>query len=220
MNNNFAMVSGVIEDDLVFSHECHETNFYETKLAVSRLSGVKDYVPIIISENLCYALEKGTFVEVFGQVRTHNRMGEDGRSHLDVYVFAKSVKVYVDEDNVNHSNDNFIELEGYVVKEPIYRQTPSGKSITDILIAVNRGYKNSDYIPCIVWGIVAENASQFIKVGDEIVLKGRFQSRVYWKKNIEDPENGEFKVAYEISCSELSEEMEAVFSETSGTESI
>jgi len=187
---------GEIVSDAVFSHEVYGENFYEFDVQVKRLSGQGDILPITISERLIEGggLKAGENVCAIGQFRSYNKL-VDGKSKLMLTVFVREL--------VNESiskNPNNIVLSGYICKPPIYRTTPFNREIADILVAVNRAYNKSDYIPCIAWG---RNA-RFVKnlaIGEKIAVSGRIQSREYQKKLSET----EFKVmtAYEVSISKL-----------------
>lgn len=201
---NKVFVSGRIEAEFDFSHEVLWEKFYRTRVRVERLSGTEDLVPIVVSdlligrERMKTSLE-GKWVEVAGQFRSYNKLGEDGRRHLDLFLFVTAINIYDDEDELEEvTNANLIYLDGYLCKPPVFRKTPLGRQITDLLIAVNRPYGKSDYIPCIAWGRVAQWASEF-EVGNRVKLYGRVQSREYFKRFSKDSEAREYKDAYEIS---------------------
>lgn len=164
---NKVFVSGRIEAEFDFSHEVLWEKFYRTRVRVERLSGTEDLVPIVVSdlligrERMKTSLE-GKWVEVAGQFRSYNKLGEDGRKHLDLFLFVTAINIYDDEDELEEvTNANLIYLDGYLCKPPVFRKTPLGRQITDLFIAVNRPYGKSDYIPCIAWGRVAQWASEF-----------------------------------------------------------
>lgn len=143
--------------------------------------------------------QTGKWVEVAGQFRSYNTAGEDGRKHLDLFLFVTAIRIYEDKEELEETtNANLIYLDGYLCKPPVFRQTPLGRQITDLLIAVNRPYGKSDYIPCIAWGRVAQWASEF-EIGNRVRLYGRVQSREYFKRNLPGSEAGVYKEAYEIS---------------------
>lgn len=201
---NKVFVSGRIEAEFDFSHEVLWEKFYRTRVRVERLSGTEDLVPIVVSdlligrERMKTSLE-GKWVEVAGQFRSYNKLGEDDRKHLDLFLFVTAINIYDDEDELEEvTNANLIYLDGYLCKPPVFRKTTLGRQITDLLIAVNRPYGKSDYIPCIAWGRVAQWASEF-EVGNRVKLYGRVQSREYFKRFSKDSEAGEYKDAYEIS---------------------
>ena len=201
---NKVFVSGRIEAEFDFSHEVLWEKFYRTRVRVERLSGTEDLVPIVVSdlligrERMKTSLE-GKWVEVAGQFRSYNKLGEDGRKHLDLFLFVTAINIYDDEDELEEvTNANLIYLDGYLCKPPVFRKIPLGRQITDLFIAVNRPYGKSDYIPCIAWGRVAQWASEF-EVGNRVKLYGRVQSREYFKRFSKDTEAGEYRDAYEIS---------------------
>ena len=151
---NKVFVSGRIEAEFDFSHEVLWEKFYRTRVRVERLSGTEDLVPIVVSdlligrERMKTSLE-GKWVEVAGQFRSYNKLGEDGRKHLDLFLFVTAINIYDDEDELEEvTNANLIYLDGYLCKPPVFRKTPLGRQITDLFIAVNRPYGKSDYIPC------------------------------------------------------------------------
>ena len=201
---NKVFVSGRIEAEFEYSHEVMWEKFYRTRVRVERLSGTEDLVPIVVSdlligrERMKKSLE-GKWVEVAGQFRSHNKEGSDGREHLELFLFVTAINIYENEDELEEiTNANLIFLDGYLCKPPIFRKTPLGRLITDLMIAVNRPYGKSDYIPCIAWGRVAQWASE-LEVGNRVQLYGRVQSREYFKRYSKDSEAGEFREAYEIS---------------------
>ena len=201
---NKVFISGRIEAEFEYSHEVMREKFYRTRVIVKRLSGTEDFVPIVVSDLLIGRermknLLKGKWVEVAGQFRSYNKKGEDGRNHLELFLFATAINIYEDEGELEETtNANLVYLEGYLCKQPVFRNTPSGRYITDLLIAVNRPYKKSDYIPCIAWGRVAQWVSE-LEIGNRIKLYGRVQSREYFKRYSPNSEAGEFREAYEIS---------------------
>ncbi len=196
MENNIVSLSGKICETPVFSHQVFGEGFYETKMEIERLSTQKDVIPVTISERLIQEvdLEKGDYLTLEGQFRSYNKI-IDGKSKLMLTVFVRECT-----DNPGQENENTIELTGYVCKPPVYRTTPFKREIADVLIAVNRAYNKSDYIPCIAWGRNARFASR-LEVGDKVELVGRIQSREY-QKVLEDGET-EVRVAYEISVSRI-----------------
>lgn len=204
--SNKAWAIGTIEEEFQYEYENNWEKFYTTRIKVTRLSGVVDYVPILVSDFLLGSLVnkkmKGKFVEVGGQFRSYNKQEEYGRSHLILNLFVRAINVYDDEADLEETDGNLIYLDGYICKPPVYRTTPSGREIADLLIAVNRQYGKSDYIPCIAWGRVARYASS-LEVGNEIEMYGRMQSREYFKRFFKDSEEGEYRTAYEISIKRL-----------------
>lgn len=194
--NNRVYIFGEIVSDATFSHEVYGEGFYEFFVRVMRLSGQADILPVTLSERLIQdgMLCKGKTICALGQFRSYNKI-EGGRSRLMLTVFIRELL-----DALPDKNPNSILLSGYICKPPVYRTTPFNREIADILIAVNRAYNKSDYIPCIAWG---RNA-RFVKnltVGDKIAISGRIQSREYQKKLSEE----EIRVmtAYEVSVSKL-----------------
>ena len=172
-------------------------------VAVNRLSNFADYIPVMVSERLLDVSKdwKGQYISVVGQFRSYNRH-EEKKNRLVLSVFARELSLVQEVDEDVKSNQIF--LDGYICKEPIYRKTPLGREIADLLIAVNRSYGKSDYIPCICWGRNARFASTF-EVGTHVQIQGRIQSREYVKK-INELET-EKRIAYEVSVSKI-EQME------------
>lgn len=195
MQNNVAHLSGQIASELEFSHEIMDEKFYDFTIAVQRLSGQKDFVPVTVSERIIGEnnFEIGNLIGLIGQFRSYNKIVEN-HSKLVLKVFVRELCDY------DEQLPNSIEIEGYVCKPPIYRTTPFKREICDLLVAVNRAYNKSDYIPAIAWGRNARFASTF-SVGDKVRLVGRIQSRPY-QKQLESGEVEE-RVAYEVSVSAL-----------------
>ena len=201
--NNYLVLIGKIISDKTFSHEIYGESFYLFNLEVPRLSGNEDVIPITISERLIanFDLGIGKKIVVEGQFRSYNSY-ENERNRLVLTVFAKDVMEY-NEENQEESKErvsNEVTLNGYICKKPIYRQTPFGREIADLLLAVNRAYNKSDYIPCIAWGRNARFCEN-MEIGTEVKIVGRVQSRMYEKKF----EDGtiEQRVAYEVSIGSL-----------------
>lgn len=201
-DTNIVNLKGRIENNLEFSHEIFGEKFYTTKIKINRLSESYDVLPITVSERLLEEvnLEEDKLVKVTGQLRSYNK-NIDNKNRLVLTIFVRDMQIE-DEDNKDPNN---IFLDGYVCKEPVYRKTPLGREITDLLVAINRPYNKSDYIPSIVWGRNAKFAKS-LKVGDRIQMWGRVQSREYEKKY----QNGESvkKVAYEVSISKIKKMLE------------
>ena len=199
IDNNQASLSGRIVSPFRFSHEVFGEGFYLFDLSVGRLSESCDVIPVMTSERLLNIHENqiGKFAEINGQFRSYNYHSEN-KNRLLLSVFAREIMLADDEPEVTKPNSIF--LDGYVCKKPIYRKTPLGREIADLLLAVNRPYGKSDYIPCICWGRNARFADSFA-VGGHIQLWGRIQSREYQKKLSET--EIEKRVAYEISVSKL-----------------
>ena len=200
LENNKVFLVGMVRSNPVFSHEIYGEGFYTLMLEVERLSKNFDIIPITVSERLLSNnFDVGKKVAIKGQFRSYNK-SENGKSHLFLTVFVREV-MDVDES----MNPNIIELTGFVCKEPVYRTTPFKREICDLLLAVNRAYNKSDYLPCIAWG---RNA-RFIKnidIGKRVNIIGRIQSREYQKKN--DKDEITTKTAYEISISKIRVENE------------
>lgn len=197
--NNHLTLKGKVVTEKKVSHEIYGETFYIFNLEVVRLSTSTDIIPITVSERLITDLELtiGKEVYVEGQFRSYNNY-ENEKNKLILTVFAKEIRETSEEDAEASSNE--VELVGYVCKKPIYRQTPFGREIADVLLAVNRAYNKSDYIPCIAWGRNARFC-QNIEVGTEVKLIGRVQSRTYEKK-FEDGTT-ETRIAYEVSVSSM-----------------
>ena len=194
--NNKVFISGEIVTDAEFSHEVYGEGFYEMNVLVKRLSGQGDILPVTVSERLISdgALKVGVTINALGQFRSYNKL-VDGKSKLMLTVFVRELL-----DDINIKNPNSIVLTGYICKEPIYRTTPFNREIADVLIAVNRSYNKSDYIPCIAWGRNARFAKN-LAVGEKIAISGRIQSREYQKRVTDD--DVKTMTAYEVSISKL-----------------
>lgn len=197
-NNQVTMI-GEIVSEFEFSHEVYGEGFYLVDISVSRLSDSVDYIPLMMSERLVDVTQSyiGETISVSGQFRSYNRH-EEKKNRLILSVFVRELE-FVDEieDDIK---SNQIYLDGYICKEPIYRKTPLGREIADLLVAINRSYGKSDYIPCICWGRNARYASSF-EVGSHVEVYGRIQSREYIKKIGE--EQTEKRVAYEVSVNKI-----------------
>jgi len=199
MENNKVTVIGQIVSEFTFSHEVYGEGFYMTELSVNRLSDQADIIPLMVSERLMDVHQSylGQTIAVNGQFRSYNRH-EGNRNRLLLSVFVREVEFMEGFDDYTKSNQIF--LDGYICKQPVYRKTPLGREIADLLVAVNRPYGKSDYIPCIAWGRNARFAAGF-DVGGRVRVWGRVQSREYTKKlNEVDCEK---RVAYEISVGKL-----------------
>jgi len=197
--NNQVTIAGEVVSEFMFSHEVYGEHFFVVNIAVCRLSNSYDVIPVMISERLMDVKNdcRGCTLQASGQFRSYNRH-EENKNRLVLSVFAREVS-FLQGDN-DEQNPNQIFLDGYVCKRPVYRKTPLGREIADVLLAVNRPYGKSDYIPCICWGRNARFAEQF-DVGTHIQLWGRIQSREYQKKIGED--EYEKRIAYEVSVSKL-----------------
>lgn len=198
--NNKVTLSGEIVSNFEFNHEVYGEGFYTAMLASDRASGQKDIIPVMVSERLVDtgADWTGRFVRVSGQFRSYNKH-EGEKKHLILSVFVREFEEFGELPFFEGYSNN-VSLDGYICKPPIYRKTPLGREIADILLAVNRLYGKSDYIPCICWGrnaIYADN----LEVGTRLQIKGRIQSREYQKRS----EDGvyETRTAYEVSISKM-----------------
>lgn len=199
VENNQVSIVGEIVSDFRYSHEVYGEGFYMVDVAVNRLSNFADYIPVMISERLIDVSQdmEGQYVYITGQFRSFNRH-EEKKNRLVLSVFAREVELLSDADDENASNQIF--LDGFICKESVYRKTPLGREIADLLVAVNRSYGKSDYIPCICWGRNARFASGF-EVGAHVQIWGRIQSREYVKKISET--EVEQRIAYEVSVSKI-----------------
>ena len=199
LENNQVSIVGEIISDFQYSHEVYGEGFYMVEVAVSRLSNFSDYIPLMISERLIDTSQSyiGQKVYVTGQFRSYNRH-EELKNRLVLSVFVREIEFI--EEETEEMKSNQILLDGYICKDPIYRKTPLGREIADLLVAVNRSYGKSDYIPCICWGRNARFAARF-EVGVHVQIWGRIQSREYVKK-ISELET-EKRVAYEVSVSKV-----------------
>ncbi len=206
-DNNHLVLMGKVTSEKRFSHEIYGESFYIFDMEVPRLSDTQDIIPVTISERLIPegSLEIGKKVLIKGQFRSYNSY-ENEKNKLILTVFAKDIffedeiESQVSEEENKAIVSNEVILTGYICKKPIYRQTPFGREIADLLLAVNRAYNKSDYIPAIAWGRTARFC-QNIDVGTEVKVTGRVQSRTYEKK-FEDG-TSETRVAYEVSVASL-----------------
>ena len=199
IENNQVSIMGQIVSQFTFSHQVFGEGFYLVDIMVKRLSDSEDIIPVMVSERLIDVTQdyEGEYLMVSGQFRSYNRH-EEKKNRLVLSVFAREISFVEEEDDSVKSNQ--IYLDGYICKPPVYRKTPLGREIADLLIAVNRPYGKSDYIPCICWGRNARYASAFV-VGGHVLILGRIQSREYMKR-VSDTEM-EKRVAYEVSVSKL-----------------
>ena len=197
--NNLIKLVGTVVSDKVFSHEVYGEGFYSFDLEVPRLSENSDIIPVTVSERLLagFDFHIGQKVVIDGQFRSYNNY-ENEKNKLVLTVFVKEIRLQTEEDE--NANSNEINLNGFICRKPIYRTTPFGREIADILLAVNRAYNKSDYIPSIAWGRNARFC-QNMEVGTEVKITGRVQSRTYEKKH----EDGttETRVAYEVSIASM-----------------
>ncbi len=199
MDNNQVTIVGTVDSEFTYSHEVFGEGFYMLEVVVSRLSHMEDRIPLMVSERLVDVKEScmGKIVEVHGQFRSYNKH-EEGRNRLILSVFVREFSLVGEEGTLTRPNS--IYLDGYICKPPVYRMTPLGREIADLLMAVNRPYGKSDYLPCICWGRNARFAGKF-EVGTHIHLWGRIQSRTY-QKRLED-DVVEKRTAYEISVNKI-----------------
>ena len=199
MDNNQVTIVGTVDSEFTYSHEVFGEGFYMLEVVVSRLSYMEDRIPLMVSERLVDVKEScmGKIVEVHGQFRSYNKH-EEGRNRLILSVFVREFSFVGEEGTLTRPNS--IYLDGYICKPPVYRMTPLGREIADLLMAVNRPYGKSDYLPCICWGRNARFAGKF-EVGTHIHLWGRIQSRTY-QKRLED-DVVEKRTAYEISVNKI-----------------
>ena len=199
IENNQVTVIGTVVSEFTYSHEVFGEGFFMIDILVRRLSSSNDTIPVMVSERLMDVTQscRGQCIKVTGQFRSYNRH-EEQKNRLILSVFAREIE-FVDEEP-DGARTNHIMLEGYMCKRPVYRKTPLGREIADLLLAVNRPYGKSDYIPCICWGRNARYASPF-DVGEHVRVLGRIQSREYVKKLSET--ETETRTAYEVSVSKL-----------------
>lgn len=197
--NNLIKLAGTIVSDKKFSHEVYGERFYSFDLEIPRLSDNSDVIPVTVSERLLLDSKYGIGekVVVDGQFRSYNNY-ENEKNKLVLTVFVKEIRVQTEDDE--NMNPNEIVLNGFICKKPIYRTTPFGREIADVLLAVNRAYNKSDYIPCIAWGRNARYC-QNLTIGEGVKIWGRIQSRQYEKK-FEDG-TSEMRKAYEVSVSKM-----------------
>ncbi|MGN0483383.1 MAG: single-stranded DNA-binding protein [Lachnospiraceae bacterium] len=200
IENNQVTIVGTIVSEFAFSHEVFGEGFYMVQVSVNRLSNTADCLPVMVSERLVDVKKScvGRQVTVTGQFRSYNRH-EEKKNRLVLSVFAREME-FSDVEEGEQQTSNQIFLDGYICKAPIYRKTPLGREIADLLVAVNRSYGKSDYIPCICWGRNARYASGF-SIGNHVQIWGRIQSREYVKKISET--EAEKRVAYEVSVSKI-----------------
>ena len=195
--NNYVRITGYV-DKFIYNHTAYDERFYSSFVHSQRRSGTVDDIPVIASE---YLVKKddfdGKYVEIDGEFRSMN-MEMEGKSKLILQLFVKNIRIVKTKESADDENE--IILDGFLVKNPIYRVTPNGRQIADMMIAVNRPLGRSDYIPCICWGKSAKWAEN-LEVGTEIFVQGRIQSREYVKRLSED--ESEIRTAYEVSISQM-----------------
>lgn len=200
IENNRVCIVGRIISEFEYSHEVFGEGFYIVNVSVNRLSNMSDVIPLMISERLIDVTKdyRDSMIEVIGQLRSYNRH-EGTKNRLMLSIFVRELQ-FVDEEPEEQNKSNQIYLDCYICKAPVYRKTPLGREIADVLVAVNRPYGKSDYIPCIAWGRNARYAST-LEVGAHLLVWGRVQSREYSKKISE--EEVEKRIAYEVSISKI-----------------
>lgn len=195
--NNYVRITGYV-DKFIYNHTAYDERFYSSFVHSQRRSGTVDDIPVIASE---YLVKKddldGKYVEIDGEFRSMN-MEVEGKSKLILQLFVKNIRIVKTKESADDENE--IILDGFLVKNPIYRVTPNGRQIADMMIAVNRPLGRSDYIPCICWGKSAKWAEN-LEVGTEIFVQGRIQSREYIKRLSED--ESEIRTAYEVSIGRM-----------------
>ncbi|MCH5187100.1 MAG: single-stranded DNA-binding protein [Oscillospiraceae bacterium] len=197
MENNNISIMGYVEDSPVFSHRVMDEDFYKFNVRVPRLSETEDVLPVTISEKLiCPWLQDGVKVRVTGQLRSYNKYTDTG-THLVLTVFVKEIDL---AELGTGENPNEIFINGFICKPPVYRKTPFGREITDLIVAVNRAFNRSDYIPAIAWGRNAVFAEK-LEVGTNVQIWGRLQSREYVKRLSET--ESETRTAYELSITKI-----------------
>lgn len=206
---NQAWISGMLEENFEYSHENSNGKYYKARVRVTRLSGTEDLVPMQVPESLLReALKadlKGKYVEVVGSFLSYNKKGEDGRRHLHEYLQPVIINIYDSEDESKEERYiNEIYLEGRICKEPIFRITPLGRCITDLMLAVKRNSGKKDYIPCIAFGSLAWDTKE-MWIGDKIKAVGRIQSREYFKRYSPESEEGEYRTTYEVCIQKILE---------------
>lgn len=204
-SNNKVFLSGIVTD-FEFNYEFLNHKYYLAQVKVMRLSQKEDEIPVIMSDVIIGSLVNdetlvGRWIDISGEFRSSNRRDETGKSHLYLYVYAKKINIYMNEKTINANKcmrNNCVSLDGYICKHPVFRKTPLDRRITDMILAVNRPYHSSDYIPCILWDEKAEISGNF-EVGTRIQVQGRLQSRMYFKRYSPDTNEGEYRKALEVS---------------------
>ena len=199
IENNQVSITGKIDTGFTFSHQVFGEGFYTMELLVKRLSDSEDRIPVMVSERLLDITQDyvGEYIEIQGQFRSYNRH-EEKHNRLVLSVFARELRFIEEDEEFLPTNQIF--LDGFICKPPVYRKTPLGREIADVLLAVNRPYGKSDYIPCICWGRNARFAGN-LEIGSRIQLIGRIQSREYQKRVSENELIR--RVAYEVSVNKL-----------------
>ena len=204
INMNKVWITGRMVENLKLHHKYENVKFYESQIVAKRKSGVEDFIIVIFSEEILKDDEiiEGAHLRIKGEFRSRNYPGEDGKRHLYLYCLVREYEIL--SENSENADINNIEFEGYICKKPIYRITFFGREITDIMIAVNRSFGRSSYIPCILWGRNARKTAN-LEIGQKLKLQGRIQSKKYKKKY---PGKSTIKEAYEVSISKMTLLME------------
>lgn len=193
---NKIILAGIISSPMMFSHECNGEKFNSFNMSINRKSGVLDIVHCIVPEiTVLNNFEYKDKVKIIGEIRTRN-VENNGKKHVEIYVFVNEIMRY------EGKHKNYVDLEGFLCKEPVYRTTPLGREITDIIIACNRKFQKSDYIPCIAWGRNAARSSK-MSIGTKVSIQGRLQSREYTKSY--DDGTSEIRTVYELCVTRLEE---------------
>lgn len=198
---NKCIITGILEKEFEYSHGISCTNFYETIIKVKRKNGVEDLIPVIASDKIlkntfqCFRL-KGKYVQIEGNFRSYRSIDEKSK-HLRLYVGVEKICVLGDERTAKEDS-NIVYLEGRICKPTIFRTTPNGVKITEIMLSVGKNITHMNSIPCITWNNLAIGARKF-KINDELKIYGRIQSREYIKRSSPDSPSGEIKTAYEVS---------------------
>lgn len=213
-NNAIKALSGKVLTNPEFYHEAYDEKFYTFNLEVSRLSDNVDVIPVLISKKILNDLKAEDYITITGQIRTYNKYEDDKRKLL-LFVFVRDYTKLTFDEFVAIDNPNEVTLKGFVCKQPIYRKTPMGREITDLLIAVNRAYRKSDYIPAIAWGRNAKFCEN-LAIGTKVEISGRIQSRGYTKKLEDGSELN--KTAYEVSINRIKLAEETATEETTTEE--
>lgn len=200
---NYTSLSGKVHETPIFDHQTCGEKFYRLTLAVERLSGNVDYLPVLFSERLIDAelrLDEDEDLVVEGQIRTYDKVLNDGKNHHLMVAFAKFL---YNSEILDVQKKNYVCLSGTICQAPVYRRTPFGREICDVCLVVNRAYGKCDYINTICWGRNARFVSQ-LQVGERLKVEGRFQSRPYIKKVVTEKETyEEERIAYEVSCARI-----------------
>lgn len=201
--NNYAYIRGKLEKKFEFSHKYLGENFYKNRVIVERISTTVDYIPIIVPIEFMDKLknQEGQMVEIEGQIRSFRKVGDDGKRHLEIFLFVKSI--HECECDYDCETNNIVYIEGRVCNATIFKEKRfSGKKVTEMLIAVNRQFNKSDYIHCVAWGTNAYFAKN-LRIGDRIAILGRMQSRKYLKGYYLDSVEREYRYAYELSVGSI-----------------